>query len=99
MISCPQRASRRVGGTVIWSSLGQTVSSVGAVLFALGPTLLFPLWGAALAVAALGYYDRRRSPCSVCGRGEFSRRYSRPNRYTPLESSTGATGTGIPFST
>jgi hypothetical protein len=26
------------------------------------------------------------------------RRYSRPNRYTQLESSTGAAGTGIPFS-
>ena len=25
--------------------------------------------------------------------------YSRPNRYTPLESPTGASGTGMPFST
>jgi hypothetical protein len=34
-----------------------------------GPTLLFPVWGAALALAALGYYFRRRGPCEVCGRG------------------------------
>jgi hypothetical protein len=34
--------------------------------------LLFPVWGAALAVATLGYYYRRRGPCSVCGRGALS---------------------------
>jgi len=34
-----------------------------------GPTFLFPIWGAALAVATLGYYYRRRGPCEVCGRG------------------------------
>jgi len=42
---------------------------IGAVIFELGPTLLFPVWGVALAVATLGYYYRRRGPCSVCGRG------------------------------
>jgi hypothetical protein len=35
----------------------------------IGPTALFPVWGVALAVATLGYYYRRRGPCSVCGRG------------------------------
>ena len=34
-----------------------------------GPTFFFPVWGATLAVATLGYYYRRRGPCSVCGRG------------------------------
>ncbi|HLO15799.1 MAG TPA: hypothetical protein VK206_13285 [Anaerolineales bacterium] len=34
-----------------------------------GPTLLFLVWGAALAVAALGYYYWRRGLCSACGRG------------------------------
>jgi len=37
-----------------------------------GPTLLFPVWGVALAVAALGYYFRRRGLCRVCGRGSPS---------------------------
>jgi hypothetical protein len=34
-----------------------------------GPILLFPLWAVSLAVATLGYYYRRRGPCSVCRRG------------------------------
>jgi len=42
---------------------------IGQVIFVLGPTLLFPVWGVALAVATLGYSYRRRGPCSVCGRG------------------------------
>ena len=69
-----------VGGIGIWSGLGKMVAALvasgadnmeitGAITFQLGPTLLFPLWGAALAVATLGYYYRRRGPCSVCGRG------------------------------
>ena len=70
-----------VGGIVIWSDIPRMVSvmtaggaegmgSTGEVLvFQLGPTLLFPVWGLALAVATLGYYYRRRGPCSVCGRG------------------------------
>jgi hypothetical protein len=45
---------------------------IGAILFQLGPTLLFPVWGAALAVATLGYYYRRRGPCKVCSRGANS---------------------------
>ena len=96
-----------VGGIVIWSSLRQMpTGSIGAIVFALGPTLLFPLWGAALALATLAYYYRRRGPCSVCGRGAEPepsaighQRSTSPNRYTPLESSSGAAGTGIPFST
>jgi hypothetical protein len=69
-----------VGGIAIWSGLGQMVTAlaasgakeveiVGAILFQLGPTLLFPIWGLGLAVATLGYYYRRRGPCAVCGRG------------------------------
>jgi hypothetical protein len=69
-----------VGGISIWSSLPQMVATleaagvpdteiVGKIIFVLGPTLLFPVWGVALAVATLGYYYRRRGPCKVCGRG------------------------------
>jgi hypothetical protein len=69
-----------VGGIVIWSGLGQMAATLAAggaqgseiireIVFQLGPTLLFPVWGAALAAAALGYYYRRRGPCKVCGRG------------------------------
>jgi hypothetical protein len=69
-----------VGGIGIWSGLAQMVANlaangakdieiIGALIFQLGPTLLFPVWGVALAVATLGYYYRRRGPCKVCGRG------------------------------
>jgi hypothetical protein len=69
-----------VGGIGIWSGLNQMVANLmasgvgcigfaGAIIFQAGPTLLFPVWGAALAVATLGFYYRRRGPCSVCGRG------------------------------
>ena len=69
-----------VGGIGIWSGLGQMVANLvasgvegigitGAIIFQVGPTLLFPIWGVALAVATLGYYFRQRGPCSVCGRG------------------------------
>ena len=69
-----------VGGIGIWSGLAQMVANlvavggedigiIGGIIFQVGPTLLFPVWGAALAVATLGYYYRRRGPCSVCGRG------------------------------
>jgi hypothetical protein len=69
-----------VGGFGIWSGLGQMVANlvasgaegvglIGETIFQVGPTLLFPVWGVDLAVATLGYYYRRRGPCSVCGRG------------------------------
>jgi hypothetical protein len=69
-----------VGGIAIWSGLTQMVANlasdggknigiIGGIVFHVGPTLLFPVWGVALAVATLGYYYRRRGPCSVCGRG------------------------------
>jgi hypothetical protein len=72
-----------VGGISIWSGLTGMVANLAAsgaedmeiiwaVTFELGPTLLFPVWGGALAVTALGYYFRRRGPCSVCGRGALS---------------------------
>jgi hypothetical protein len=80
-----------VGGIGIWSGLSQMVAglaasgatdleSSGAIVFQLGPTLLFPVWGIALAVATLGYYYRRRGPCKVCGRGAS----------TPVGASAGA---------
>jgi hypothetical protein len=67
-----------VGGVVIWSLLPQMaaraasskdIGITGGIVVGVGPTLLFPVWGAALAVATLGYYYRRRRPCRVCGRG------------------------------
>jgi hypothetical protein len=69
-----------VGGIGIWSGLAQMVTNlraggaegmglIGEITFQVGPTLLFPVWGVALAVATLGYYYRRRGPCGVCGRG------------------------------
>jgi hypothetical protein len=62
-----------VGGITIWSGYAQlaeaAVATGEAMWSVVGPTLLFPVWGAALAVAALAYYYRRRGPCRVCGRG------------------------------
>jgi hypothetical protein len=69
-----------VGGIGIWAVLPQMAAAlvaggaegiglIGEVTFQVGPTLLFPVWGVALAVATLGYYYRRRGPCRVCGRG------------------------------
>jgi hypothetical protein len=69
-----------VGGIVIWSALPGMVARVVAggakgtgiiveLLAPIGPTLLFPVWGVALAAATLSYYYRRRGPCKVCGRG------------------------------
>ncbi len=69
-----------VGGVVVWSLLPGMVGRLAArgeagagliweVGVAVGPVLLFPVWGVALAVAALGYSYRRRGPCRVCGRG------------------------------
>lgn len=69
-----------VGGMAIWSGLTPMVAAlkaggaegiglVGEIVFQVGPTLLFPVWGVALAVATLGYYYRRRGPCQVCGQG------------------------------
>ena len=62
-----------VGGIGIWSGyapLADTAAATGQDMgIVVGPTLLFPVWGVALAVATLGYYYRRRGPCKVCGRG------------------------------
>jgi hypothetical protein len=69
-----------VGGIGIWAGLdtmianAQAAGANGGILwyelfFQVGPTLLFPLWGLALAVATLGYYYRRRGACRACGRG------------------------------
>ncbi len=72
-----------VGGIGVWSVLAPMVATLANtgeqglelitdVIFQVGPTLLFPVWGGALAVATLGYYYRRRGLCSVCGRGSSS---------------------------
>jgi hypothetical protein len=70
-----------VGGVGIWADIPRMIAAAaaggaetvgpieGIIAFQLGPTLLFPVWGLALAVATLGYYYRRRGPCNVCGRG------------------------------
>jgi hypothetical protein len=71
-----------VGGIGIWSGLAKMVAELAAggagrieiiweITFQVGPTLLVPVWGVALA-AALGYYYRRRGPCGICGRGALS---------------------------
>ncbi len=64
-----------VGGIAMWSGYAEAVAqSVAGSTQDIGvigsaPTALFPVWGAALAVATLGYYFRRRGPCKICGRG------------------------------
>jgi hypothetical protein len=62
-----------VGGITIGSGYAQLADAAAAteqsMAIVVGPTLLFPVWGAALAVATLGYYYRRRGLCSMCGRG------------------------------
>jgi hypothetical protein len=81
-----------VGGIGIWAGLPQMVANlgasgvegievVGAIIFQVGPTLLFPVWGVALAVATLGFYYRRRGPCSVCGRGASGEIGKPPSSY------------------
>ena len=52
-----------------FTSLPVFTEIIEKITFVLGPTMLFPVWGVALAVATLGYYYRRRGPCNVCGRG------------------------------
>lgn len=53
-----------------WAQMAGAAAANGEDMWVfVGPILLFPVWGAALAVATLGYYYRRRGPCGVCGRG------------------------------
>jgi hypothetical protein len=65
-----------VGGIAMWSGYAQMVVAAEAdgqdMGIVVGPVALFPVWAVSLAVAALGYYYRRRGPCSVCGRGANS---------------------------
>jgi len=62
-----------VAGIAIWSGSAQMAvnaeSSGQDFWIFVGPVTLFPVWAVSLAVATLGYYYRRRGPCSVCGRG------------------------------
>jgi len=54
---------------VITGGLAETFAFAEDVGWAaLGPELLWPLWGAALAAATLAYHYRRRSRCEHCGR-------------------------------
>ena len=76
-----------VSGIAMWSGYAQMADAAAAtgldMGIVVGPVLLFPVWGVALAVATVGYYYRRRGPCGVCGRGissevgEPSSRYQR----------------------
>jgi hypothetical protein len=53
-----------------WAQMAVAAAANGEDMWVfVGPILLFPVWGAALAVATLGYDYRRRGPCEVCGRG------------------------------
>jgi hypothetical protein len=62
-----------VGGINILSAYSQMANAAVAtgdnIWVVVGPTFLFTIWGAALAVGTLGYYYRRRGPCGKCGRG------------------------------
>jgi hypothetical protein len=62
-----------VGGITIWSGYARmadaAVASGQEIGIVVGPTALLPVWAVSLAVATLGYYYRRRSPCAICGRG------------------------------
>jgi hypothetical protein len=88
-----------VGGIAIWSGLAQMVAVsvaggaegiglIGEITFQLGPTLLFPVWGVALAVATLGYYYRRRGSCRKCGRGASGRMKKRRNLRSTTKQAT-----------
>ena len=65
-----------VAGITLWSGYKQMVDAAAATgqnfWIIAGPVAAFPVWGVALAVATLGYYYRRRGPCSLCGRGANS---------------------------
>jgi hypothetical protein len=62
-----------VGGITVWSDYDQLAANALAtgheLWIVVGPILFFPVWGAALALATLGYYFRRRGLCKKCGRG------------------------------
>lgn len=62
-----------VGGITVWSGYDQLAVNAldtGQELWiVVGPILFFPVWGAALAIATLAYYYRRRGLCKRCGRG------------------------------
>jgi hypothetical protein len=64
-----------VGSIAMWSGFAQLVGTAltgeteAIDIIGLAPTMLFVVWGVALAAATLGYYYRRRGPCAMCGRG------------------------------
>ena len=94
-----------VGGVAIWSGLDGMVAALatggahgmelaGEVIFQVGSTLLFPVWGIALAVATLGYYYRRRGPCAKCGRGALGP--PQPTLRTPVDDVMSGSDSQIP---
>ena len=62
-----------VGGIAVlsgWTQMAGPATASGQDMgIVVGPVALFPIWAVSLAVATLGYYYRRRGPCSACGRG------------------------------
>ena len=66
-----------VGSIAMWSGFAQLVGTAltgqteAIDIIGLAPTMLFLVWGVALAVATLGYFYRRRGPCAVCGRTPY----------------------------
>jgi hypothetical protein len=64
-----------VGGIAMWSGYSQMAEAAEAggqdARVVVGPVALFPVWAVSLALAALGYYYRRRGPCGRCGRGAY----------------------------
>lgn len=62
-----------VAGIVMWTGSSQMVTAAVETeqnfWIVVGPVMLFPVWGVALAVGTLGYYYRRRGVCEKCGRG------------------------------
>ena len=58
----------------------------------LGPTLLWPAWGAALGVATLAYAYRRRGPCGACGPRPAYRWGATSSARTAISSSCSSSG-------
>jgi hypothetical protein len=58
------------GRMALTGQLENNFPGSAADLFAWLPELFWPLWGAALALAAIAYWLRRRGACPICGRGE-----------------------------
>ena len=58
-----------IDGTLVEEFGGGDAALTSENWAALGPELLWPVWGVALGAATLAYYYRRRDTCGWCGRG------------------------------